>query len=170
MYRKAEIIEEVDEGGICDRVYIISAISPYDDLIIFYPKRFHVALGIEIKIPIITHDLTDIIEHFIDISRNLFHDTGIMESSCLVDLLTRRKKNLPQCIGIVTCEEIEAVQAVIIKPCKYRPEHLTSAVDRTYQLVGELLIVQKAVTELRYVSENLVKAQDSLHILGDISP
>ena len=120
MYRKAEIIEEVDEGGICDRVYIISAISPYDDLIIFYPKRFHVALGIEIKIPIITHDLTDIIEHFIDISRNLFHDTGIMESSCLVDLLTRRKKNLPQCIGIVTCEEIEAVQAVIIKPCKYR--------------------------------------------------
>ena len=67
MYRKTEIIEEVHKGCICYGVNIVTVISPYDYLIKTEPKRFHVALRVEVEVPVITHDLTDMVEHIIDI-------------------------------------------------------------------------------------------------------
>lgn len=170
MYSKAVIIEEVDEGGICDRVYIITVIPPYDNLIIFYPKRFHIALGVEVEVPIVTHDLTDMVEHLIDILSGLLQSSGIEESSCLVYVCPRFGEQITERVGIITCKEVETVQAVIIKPFQYLTEHRTSAVDSSDKLICELLIVKEAVAELRYVPEHIIKADNAVCIFGDLSP
>ena len=67
MNRKTEIIEEVHKGCICYGVNIVTIISPYDYFIETEPECFHVALGVEIKIPVVTHNFTDMIENIVDI-------------------------------------------------------------------------------------------------------
>ena len=51
MNSKAEIIEEVDEGGVSYSVYIVTVISPYYYLIETKPECFHITLGVEIEVP-----------------------------------------------------------------------------------------------------------------------
>ena len=157
MNRKTEIIEEVHKGCICYGVNIVTVISAYDDLIKTEPKRFHIALRVEIKIPVITHNLTDMIENIIHILGGLLQGTGIEECSCLVYVCSRFGEHITERIGIVSCKEVEAVQAVIVKPFQYLTEHHTSAVDSSDKLICELLIVKEVAPELRYVSEYIIK-------------
>ena len=67
MNSKTEIIEEVHKGCICYGVNIVTVISPYDYLIKTEPECFHIALGIKVEVPVITHNLTDMIENIIHI-------------------------------------------------------------------------------------------------------
>ena len=170
MNSKAEIIEKVHKGCICYGVNIVTVISPYDYLIKTEPKRFHIALRVEIEVPVITHNLTDMVEHFIDILGGLLQSTGIKESSCLVYVLSRFGEHITERVGIISCKEIETVQAVIIKPFQYLTEHRTSAVDSSDKLICELLIVKEVVPELRYVSEYIIKADNGICVLRDFSP
>ena len=135
MYRKTEIIEEVHKGCICYGVNIVTVISPYDYLIKTEPKRFHIAFGVEIKIPVITHNLTDMIENIIHILGGLLQGTGVEESSCLVYICSRFGKDITERVGIIPCKEIEAVQAVIVKPFQYLTEYSTPAVDSPDKLI-----------------------------------
>ena len=135
MNSEAEIIEEIDEGSVGYGVNIVPVISPYDYLIKTKPECFHIALGVEIEVPVITHDLTNIVEHFVDIIGGLLQGSGIEESPCLVNISSRRKKNIPQSVGVVACKEVEAVQAVIVKPFQYLTEHRTTAVDSSDKLI-----------------------------------
>ena len=89
MYRKTEIIEEVHKGCICYGVNIVTVISPYDYLIKTEPECFHVALGIKVEVPVITHDLTDMIKNIIHILGGLLQGTGVEECSCLVNICSR---------------------------------------------------------------------------------
>lgn len=129
MYRKAEIIEEIDEGSVGYGVYIVTVISPYDDLIKTKPEYFHVALRVEIKIPVITHDLTDMIENIIHILGGLLQGSGVEESPCLVNVCSRFGEHITERIGIITCKEVEAVQAVTVlngeKPDEVKVSHDT---------------------------------------------
>ena len=65
MYRKAEIIEEVYKCSICYGIYIVPSISTYDYFIETELECFYFAFGIEVKIPIITHNLTDMVENIV---------------------------------------------------------------------------------------------------------
>lgn len=170
MNRKTEIIEEVHKGCICYSVNIVTVISPYDDLIKTEPECFHVALGIEVEVPVITHNLTDMIENIIHILGGLLQGTGVEESTCLVYVCSRFGEHITERIGIVPCKEVEAVQAVIIKSFQYLTEHRTSAVDSSDKLICELFIVKKIAPELRYVSEHIIKADNGVCVLGDFSP
>lgn len=170
MNRKTEIIEEVHKGCICYGVNIVTIISPYDYFIETEPECFHVAFGVEIKIPVITHNLTDMVENIIHILGGLLQGTGIEESSCLVNVCSRFGEHITERVGVVTCKEIEAVQTVIVKPFQYLTEYSTPAVDSTNKLIGELLIVKEVVPELRYVSEYIIKADNTVCFLGDFSP
>ncbi len=142
MYRKTEIIEEVHKGCICYGVNIVTVISPYDYLIKTEPKRFHVALRVEVEVPVITHNLTDMIENIIHILGGLLQGTSVEKSSCLIYVCSRFGEHITERIGIVSCKEIEAVQAVIIKSFQYLTEHHTPAVDSPDKLICELLIVK----------------------------
>ena len=170
MNSKAEIIEEVHKCRVSYGVYIVPVISPYYYLIKTEPECFHIALGIEVEVPIITHNFTDMVEHFIDILGRLLQSTGIEESSCLVYVCPRFGEQITERVGIITCKEVETVQAVIIKPFQYLTEHRTSAVDSSDKLICELLIVKEAVAELRYVPEHIIKADNAVCIFGDLSP
>lgn len=170
MNRKTEIIEEVHKGCICYSVNIVTVISPYDDLIKTEPECFHVALGIEVEVPVITHNLTDMIENIIHILGGLLQGTGVEESTCLVYVCSRFGEHITERIGIVPCKEVEAVQAVIIKSFQYLTEHRTSAVDSSDKLICELFIGKKIAPELRYVSEHIIKADNGVCVLGDFSP
>lgn len=170
MNRKTEIIEEVHKGCIGYGVNIITVISTYDDLIKTEPECFHIAFGVEIKIPVITHNLTDMIENIIHILGGLLQGTGIEESSCLVYICSRFGEHITERIGIVSCKEVEAVQAVIIKPFQYLTEYSTPAVDSSDKLICELFIVKKIASELRYVPEYIIKADNAVCVLGDFSP
>ena len=170
MYRKTEIIEEVHKCGIGYGIYIVPVISPYDYLIKTEPECFHIALGIKVEVPVITHDLTDMVEHIIDILGGLLQSTGIEESTCLVYICSRFGEHITECVGIVSCKEIEAVQEVIIKPFQHLTEYSTSAVDSSYKFICELLIVKEVAPELRYVPEYIIKADNAVCVLGDSSP
>lgn len=170
MNRKTEIIEEVHKCSVGYGVNIVTIISPYDYLIKTEPECFHIALRVEIKVPVITHNLTDMIKNIIHILGGLLQGTGIEESSCLVYICSRFGEHITERIGIITCKEVEAVQAVIIKPFQYLTEHRTSAVDSPDKLIGELLIVKEVAPELRYVSEYIIKADNTVCVLGDFSP
>ena len=170
MNRKTEMIGEDYKGCIGYGVNIVTVISPYDYLIKTEPKRFHIALRVEIKIPVITHNLTDMIENIIHILGGLLQGTGIEESSCFVYVCSRFGEHITERIGIVSCKEVEAVQAVIVKPFQYLTEHCTSAVDSSNKLICELLIVKEVVPELRYVPEYIIKADNAVCVLGDSSP
>lgn len=170
MYSKAEIIEEVHKCSICYDIYIVPVISPYDYLIKTELECFHIALGIEVEVPVITHNFTDMIEHFIDILGGLLQGTGIEESSCLVYVGSRFGEHITERVGIISCKEVEAVQAVIIKPFQYLTEHRTPAVDSSNKLIGELLIIKEVVPELCYVPEHIIKADNAVCVLGNLSP
>ena len=167
---KAEIIEEIHKGCIGYGVNIVTVISPYDYLIKTEPKRFHIALRVEVEVPVITHNFTDIVEHFIDILGGLLQGTGIEESSCLVYICSRFGEHITERIGIVSCKEVEAVQVVIIKSFQYLTEHRTPAVDSSDKLICELLIVKEVAPELRYVPEYIIKTDNAVCVLGDFSP
>lgn len=77
MNSEAEIIEEIDEGSVGYGVNIVTVISPYDYLIKTEPKRFHIALRVEVEVPVITHNFTDIVEHFVDILGGLLQGTSV---------------------------------------------------------------------------------------------
>ena len=83
---KAEIVEKVYKCGVGYGVYIVPVISPYDDLIKTEPKCFNIALGIEIKIPVITHDFTNIVEHIIDVLGGFLQSSCVEKLSCFVDV------------------------------------------------------------------------------------
>ena len=170
MNRKTEIIEEVHKCCIGYGVYIVTVISSYYYLIETEPECFHVAFGIEIEVPIVTHNFTDMVENIIDILRGFLQSTGIEERSRLVYVRSCFGEHITERIGIVSCKEVEAVQAVIIKPFQYLTEHSASAVDSTDKLIGELLIVKKVASELRYVPEYIIKADNAVCVLGDFSP
>ena len=170
MNRKTEIIEEVHKGCICYGVNIVTVISPYDDLIETEPECFHVALRVEVEVPVITHDLTAMVEHIIDILGGLLQGTSVEKSPCLVYVCSRFCEHITERVGIITCKEVETVQAIIVKPFQYLTEHCTPAVDSTDKLIGELLIVKEVVPELRYVSEYIIKADNAVCVLGDFSP
>lgn len=167
---KAEIIEEIHKGCIGYGVNIVTVISPYDYLIKTEPKRFHIALRVEVEVPVITHDLTYIVEHFIDILGGLLQGTSVEKSSCLVYICSRFGKDITERVGIIPCKEIEAVQAVIVKPFQYLTEYSTPAVDSPDKLICELLIVKEVAPELCYVSEYIIEADNGICVLGDISP
>ena len=169
MYRKTEIIEEVHKGCIGYGVNIVTVISPYDYLIKTEPKRFHVALRVEVEVPVITHNLTDMIENIIHILGGLLQGTGIEECSCLVYVCSRFGEHITERVGIVSCKEVEAVQAVIVKPFQYLTEHRSSAVDSSYKFICELLIVKEVAPELCYVPEYIIKAGNTVCVLGDFS-
>lgn len=153
MNRKTEIIDEVHKGCICYSVNIVTVIFPYDNLIKTEPECFHVALGIEVEVPVITHNLTDMIENIIHILGGLLQGTGVEESTCLVYVCSRFGEHITERIGIVSCKEVEAVQAVIVKPFQYLTEYSTPAVDSSDKLICELFIVKKIAPEGYYLSE-----------------
>ena len=123
MNSKAEIIKKVDKCGIGYGVNIVAVISPYDYLIKTEPECFHIAFGVEIEVPVITHNLTDMIENIIHILGGLLQGTSVEKSSCLIYVCSRFGEHITERIGIVSCKEIEAVQAVIIKSFQYLTEH-----------------------------------------------
>lgn len=170
MNRKTEIIEEVHNGCIGYGVNIVTVISPYDYLIKTEPECFHIAFGVEIEVSVITHNLTDMIENIIHILGGLLQGTGIEESSCLVYICSCFGEHITERVGIITCKEVEAVQVIIVKPFQYLTEHRTSAVDSSYKFICELFIVKKIAPELRYVSEHIIKADNGVCVLRDISP
>ena len=170
VYRKTEIIEEIHKCGIGYGVNIVTVISPYDYLIKTEPECFHVALGIKVEVPVITHNFTDIVEHFVDILGGLLQSTGVEKRSCLIYVRSCFGEHITERIGIVSCKEVEAVQAVIIKPFQYLTEYSTPAVDSTDKFICELLIVKEVAPELRYVPEYIIKADNAVCVLGDSSP
>ena len=143
MNSKAEIIKKVDKCGIGYGVNIVAVISTYDYLIKTEPECFHIAFGVEIEVPVITHNLTDMIENIIHILGGLLQGTSVEKSSCLIYVCSRFGEHITERIGIVSCKEIEAVQAVIIKSFQYLTEHRTPAVDSPDKLICELLIVKE---------------------------
>ena len=169
MYRKTEIIEEVHLGCICYGVNIGAVISPYAYLIKTEPECFHIAFGVEIEVPVITHNLTDMIENIIHILGGLLQGTNVEKSSCLIYVCSRFGEHITERIGIVSCKEVEAVQAVIVKPFQYLTEHRSSAVDSSYKFICELLIVKEVAPELCYVPEYIIKADNAVCVLGDFS-
>ena len=110
------------------------------------------------------------IENIIHILGGLLQGTGIEESSCLVYICSRFGEHITERVGIVSCKEVEAIKAVIIKPFQYLTKHCTSAVDSSYKLICELFIVKKIASELRYVPEYIIKADNAVCVLGDFSP
>ena len=110
------------------------------------------------------------VEHFIDIFGGLLQGTSVEKSSCLIYVCSRFGEHITERIGIITCKEVEAVQAVIVKPFQYLTEYSTPAVDSTDKLIGELFIVKKIAPELRYVPEYIIKADNAVCVLGDLSP
>ena len=104
------------------------------------------------------------IKNIIHIFGGFLQGTGIKERSCLVYVCSRFSEHITERVGIITCKEVEAVQAVIIKPFQYFMKYCPPAVDSSNKFVGKLLIVKKVASELRYVPKYIVEADNAVKL------